>query len=108
MTDGIGEVSPHTSISVEEIKTAFQPPARFRVSPNLYQPGTSFPGTGREHQVILLGGTVEIVIDGRTTTIGEGHRAVIPAGTYWLTVKGDLPCSLVNVFDLDAIRSGIV
>jgi hypothetical protein len=108
MTDGFGEISTHTFVSADEVRAAFQPPARFRVSPNLYQPGTSFPGTGREHQVFVLGGTVEIVIGGRTTTIGEGHRAVIPADTYWLTVKGELPSSLVNVFDLDAIRSGIV
>ena len=107
MVDAIRRVSAHKFVSVEQVQATFQPPTQFRVSRSLYQAGTTLPVIAKEHQVYVMAGVIEIMIMGHATPMAAGFQADVPAGTYWLTVKGDQAASVVSVFDLDSIRSGI-
>lgn len=101
------EPSPHAYISLDEIKASFQPADKYRVSPHHYQVGTVLPGTAKEHVIYVLSGAVEVVVGDWAVTIAAGFESSIPAGSYWLTVKGDITATVVDVFDLDSIRSRI-
>lgn len=105
MVGAIRKGPVHMFTSVDQVKAAFQPPARFRVSPSLYQAGTTLPGTAKEHQLYVLAGTIEIALDDQAITVSSGFEVDVPASTYWLTVRGAQPASVVRIFDLDSIRA---
>jgi hypothetical protein len=87
-------------ISLEGIRKLHTPSSHFRVSPNRYPAGTTFPGSSMTGRVYVLSGHCVLRAGQWRVELVAGTYADFPAGPYEFQVLGDQGVELVNVYEI--------
>lgn len=87
-------------LCLESVRAIHQPPERFRVSPNRYPAGTSFPGAARAGRRYVLSGACSFRVGASVWELRAGDIADIPEGGYEFRVLGTGPVEFVSVWEL--------
>lgn len=102
MSVEVGEWSTLSAdaISVEAIRSLYQPASHFRVSRNGFDAGVSFPGTRRAGRTYVLSGRCVEATASWRAELGPGQFVDFPAGAYTFTVLGSEPVRFVSVWEI--------
>jgi len=87
-------------ISLEAIRSLYQPASHFRVSRNGYDAGMTFAGTGKAGRLYVISGHCSKSVGSWKAVLGPGTFVDFPAGDYEFSVVGDEPVKLAYVWEI--------
>lgn len=88
-------------ISEKAIRALYSPPEIYRIYPNRYDAGVTFPTTvARPHVVHILEGSCKYKQGNREVVLEASEFVSLEKGSYSFEVLGSSPVSLVKVFKL--------
>lgn len=87
-------------LSLEAIRELHAPPSHYRISPNKYEAGVSFPGTSRAGRLYVLSGACSKQVGEWEVSLQAGMFADFPAGDFEFKVLGEQHVSMVNVWPI--------
>ena len=92
-----------SQIAEDEVRELHSPKEDYRISPQNFESGVSFPGCCREGLVYILSGSAEWTASGEVVQTVEGDILYLSSGSYEFKVLGDVACELIHVWDLQQI-----
>jgi hypothetical protein len=93
------------TLGEESLRARFHPPSHYRVSAHTYPPAEQISGSARAGTIFGIAGRCELVVGPWSAEIGAGEFVSFPAGEYVLRVVGDVPCTVIQVWDILLITS---
>lgn len=89
-----------TPLTFEAIRELHDPPSLYRISPNRYEAGAAFHGTGKAGRLYVLSGACSKKIGLWQVTLRAGMFADFPAGDFEFEVQSEQQVHLVNVWQI--------
>lgn len=87
-------------MSLESVRSQYQPEERYRVSWRTYPAGASFNGWAQVGRHYIINGGCTIHVRGHSWNLAAGDFADLPEGDYQFSVTGELAVELVSVWEL--------
>ena len=100
MLDGTrlwSEIS-QTPLTLEAIRELHVPLSHYRISPNRYEAGVAFLGTGRAGRLYVLSGACSKRVSLWQVALRAGMFVDFPTGDFEFEVQGEQHVQLVNVW----------
>ena len=98
--------SANGPLSLDTLKTLYQPSERYRISANSYPAGTEIKGgSSREGYCYVLSGQITFVWPDHSESVAirAGEYAFLPEGKHDVQVSKEAPVELIRVWDLSEL-----
>lgn len=89
-----------TPLTLEAIRQLHLPLLHYRISPNRYEAGVTFQGTGIAGRLYILSGACSKKVGSWQVTLRAGMFADFPAGDFEFAVQSEQQVQLVKVWQL--------